>query len=235
MRILLENYISEINEVVNKMMEFYKLCFSKPFIKKSELERIGESCKDVTRYNNHTNSEVLINDGDDIGLFEVNRNLSRKWNELDVDHNLAIKGPNELRAHLIDIARNGADLYEIVLRKYKNYFLSDSGFIQRDIRFIRGLYCIQQMARSLQEKYALYSRTKHAYVNITIISVWIGNDQIYQEMMNVSLLKNDLKNKIIDNNKLTNKDFEDKRKKIKEGIINVAKAEDNLYISKKKD
>ena len=56
---------------------------------------------------------------------------------------MSINGETELRRHLIDIAKNGAELYKILLRDDKDYFLNTSGFIQRDVRFLRGLYCVQ--------------------------------------------------------------------------------------------
>uniref|UniRef100_A0A915MVS4 Uncharacterized protein n=1 Tax=Meloidogyne javanica TaxID=6303 RepID=A0A915MVS4_MELJA len=91
----------------------------------------------------HGNNEVLVHNGKDIGLFEVDINQSKTWQQLYVDHAIAKGGPTELREHLIDIAKNGAVLFKLLMQDYKHLFLNTSGFIQRDVRFIRGLYCVE--------------------------------------------------------------------------------------------
>uniref|UniRef100_A0A1I8B1T3 DNA-directed RNA polymerase n=1 Tax=Meloidogyne hapla TaxID=6305 RepID=A0A1I8B1T3_MELHA len=190
-----------------------------------------------TRAEFHGDNEILIQNGKDIGLFEVDKSLHKNWSQLYVDHVIAEHGTNELRRHLIDMARNGAVLFKILLGKHEDLFLNTSEFIKRDVRFVRGLYCIQKMAKDLQEKYAKYTRTVQAVVQITITSIWIGNKEIYDEMNNVETLKRKL-SEIVEslknnpNPKNIGK-FQDIRSKIEEGIIKIARTEEDLKNGKK--
>nr|CAD2131865.1 unnamed protein product [Meloidogyne enterolobii] len=180
----------------------------------------------------HGDNEVLVHNGKDIGLFEVDINQSKTWQHLSVDHSIAIGGTTELREHLIDIAKNGAVLFELLMGEYKNLFLNTSGFIQRDVRFIRGLYCVEKMARDLQEKYAGYTRTRHAEVKITITSIWIGSEEIYKAMDNVETLKRNM-SRLVESlknnaNSVEIGKFQEMRMKIKDGILTVANKENKL-------
>uniref|UniRef100_A0A914L471 Uncharacterized protein n=1 Tax=Meloidogyne incognita TaxID=6306 RepID=A0A914L471_MELIC len=123
------------------------------------------------------------------------------------------------------------------MRGYKHLFLNTSGFIQRDVRFIRGLYCVEKMARDLQEKYAGYTRTRHAEVKITITSIWIGSEEIYEAMDKVETLKRKMSGLVesLKNNPNSVEigKFQEMRMNIKKGILTVAEKENDLGKNRK--
>ncbi|KAF7636843.1 hypothetical protein Mgra_00003787 [Meloidogyne graminicola] len=179
---------------------------------------------------NHPN-EIFYQEGSKIGLNEVN--FKEEIGQIILkDHKLISNGANEMRKQLIELSFNGQSIKDLLISKSnKELFSNTSGFVLSNVRYVRAYYCVQKMAKLLENVYQS-NYSKYAKVLYAINGVWIGNKQIVNEMENVVRLTNNLAEINIKNSKLPNLTKE--RKEISEAIKNVAISENALTINERK-
>ncbi|CAK5079980.1 unnamed protein product [Meloidogyne enterolobii] len=53
-----------------------------------------------------------------------------------------MEGNNELYNQLLEATKNGA-VFRKLFQRNKNHFIKTSGFISREVRYARAIYCIK--------------------------------------------------------------------------------------------
>nr|CAD2194705.1 unnamed protein product [Meloidogyne enterolobii] len=214
------NKLCEIEEIEpqnkNKDMEEIEL---KDAIEKAKDEinkclKINDDCI-VKKYKNK--KENLEMNGVELGLYEVDRNKNNVASEFLFNENLIMEGDSELYNQLLEATRNGA-VFRKLFQRNKNHFTKTSGFISREVRYARAIYCIKKLTLNMLKIYQSEPKTREASINYTIAGVWIRNDpKIKESMKNVTRSKN-----MLIKDKSLNSTF---REDIFNGILNVAKLE----------
>uniref|UniRef100_A0A915MS93 Uncharacterized protein n=1 Tax=Meloidogyne javanica TaxID=6303 RepID=A0A915MS93_MELJA len=161
--------------------------------------KINDNCI-VKKFKNK--KENLEMNGLELGLYEVDRNKINVAREFLFNEDFIMGGKSELYNQLLEATRNGAT----------------SGFISREVRYARAIYCIKKLTLNMLKIYQSEPKTREASINYTIAGVWIRNDpKIKESMKNVTSSKN-----MLFNDRSLNGTFRDD---IFNGILNVAKLE----------
>uniref|UniRef100_A0A914M2R4 Uncharacterized protein n=2 Tax=Meloidogyne TaxID=189290 RepID=A0A914M2R4_MELIC len=125
-----------------------------------------------------------------------------------------------MQKQLLELSSNGFYFRKLlVVGKSSDLFLNTSGFVLSGVRYLRAYYCVQKLAKMIQDKYRQQSSDTASFVTYTITGVWIGNEEITDAMKRVVSLKNNLLNY------RTIKELNDMRKNITDGIEKVATLE----------
>nr|CAD2202045.1 unnamed protein product [Meloidogyne enterolobii] len=147
-------------EVLNISIETGKKCFGKA----NELKNMTKNICNFTKYDNHS-KEILYNNGSEIGLYEVDGE-AKSAEVILRDKKLINDGANEMQRQLLDLSSNGFYFRKLlVVGKSRYLFRNTSGFVLSGVRYLRAYYCVQKLAKMIQDKYRKQSSDTASYVN----------------------------------------------------------------------
>nr|CAD2207165.1 unnamed protein product [Meloidogyne enterolobii] len=150
----LKDAIEKAEDEINKCLKLNDDCIVKKFKNKKE------------------NLEM---NGLELGLYEVDQNKNNVASEFLFNENLIMEGDSELYNQLLEATRNGA-VFRKLFQRNKNHFTKTSGFISREVRYARAIYCIKKLTLNMLKIYQSEPKTREASINYTIAGVWIRND-----------------------------------------------------------
>nr|CAD2192864.1 unnamed protein product [Meloidogyne enterolobii] len=92
-----------------------------------------------------------------------------------------MEGNSELYKQLLEATKNGA-VFRKLFQRNKNHFTKTSGFISREVRYARAIYCIKKLALNMLKIYQSEPKTREASINYTIAGIWIRNEPKIKEV-----------------------------------------------------
>ncbi|KAF7634194.1 hypothetical protein Mgra_00006372, partial [Meloidogyne graminicola] len=95
----------------------------------------------------------------ELGLYEVDPNKSIEISKFDFNFNLIMQGNIALSKQLDEVSQNG-EVFHKLLHRNKQYFIKSSGFINREVRYARAVYCVKKLSLNIIEKYHAEIKTK---------------------------------------------------------------------------
>uniref|UniRef100_A0A1I8BD00 PRESAN domain-containing protein n=1 Tax=Meloidogyne hapla TaxID=6305 RepID=A0A1I8BD00_MELHA len=186
---------------------------------KNEIHKCLTMKKDCIANKYKNNKENLEINGVKLGLHEVDHLKSNVASKFAFNENLIMQGNSALDNQLLEVSKNGA-VYRKLFNINRNSFTKTSGFINREVRYARAIYCVKNLTLNMLEIYHSEPKTREASLNYTIAGIWIRNDP---KIKNFMKSVEDSRNKLIKDRSLNNTYRED----IFNGILNVAKMENS--------